>query len=261
MRNLSTKALILITAVLGLLLIVYVFIGSKSNRDDPGEQVRCSSREAFELVEAELFRRAAALRRTADPNFQKLAQYSIVRAGSKIVRDADQGSGTVACTGSIVLDLPPGVEVVGGRRSMEGKVEYVLAGGGGGALQLRGLSNADALIVPLAAVTTNGSASGQPLAVPARTEDLDVNGTQPQLGQAPPPRTQPPPLQPRPGLPRDQPSPLEQDRRFNPSGPQLRRSRRKNRKPSLFGKYRRWHSPRQGQPRLPNQQPRRPQWR
>ena len=58
MRRLSISPLVLITAVLALLLIAYVFSGV---REPPTSDVRCSSRGSLDLVKAELFRRAAAV--------------------------------------------------------------------------------------------------------------------------------------------------------------------------------------------------------
>jgi hypothetical protein len=98
-----------------------------------------------------------------------------------VLRDADERSGTVTCTGAIALDLPPGVEVIGGRRSLSGKVRYVLAGERNRAPQLRSLSNADSLTVPLATVATSGSASGQQLAPPpVQPDPAEMNSAEAQ---------------------------------------------------------------------------------
>jgi hypothetical protein len=166
MRHLSTSAPVLVTAILSLLLIAYVFLSGSGSGKDNAQQARCASREAFALVKADLFRRAAALRPTNGPEFAKLADYAVVRSSSKILRNTDRRSGTVTCTGDIVLDLPPGVEVVGGRRSLGAKMRYQLAGPPRQALALQDLSGFEPITIPLAAVTTSGSATGERLAPP-----------------------------------------------------------------------------------------------
>jgi hypothetical protein len=150
--------------VLSLMLLAYVFLGG-SPKEKADRSVRCSSAQVHDLIKAELFRQAAALRRSNDPAFQKLADYSVLRLGSQVVRKPGEDSRSAACSGTLVLDLPPGVEVIGGRRSLEAKLNYVVAGQQSGPPQLRSLSNADAITVPLATVTTSGSAPG-PLAAP-----------------------------------------------------------------------------------------------
>ena len=62
----------------------------------------------------------------------------------------DSSTGAVNCSGSLSLDLPPGVAVVGGRRTLTSDVDYTVqpaADGSGNVVLLR---NADAIITPLA---------------------------------------------------------------------------------------------------------------
>ena len=62
----------------------------------------------------------------------------------------DSATGAVNCSGSLSLDLPPGVAVVGGRRTLTADVDYTVqpaADGSGNVVLLR---NADAIVAPLA---------------------------------------------------------------------------------------------------------------
>ena len=64
----------------------------------------------------------------------------------------DSKTQAVSCSGSLSLDLPPGVGVVGGRRTLSADVDYVVqqaADGSGPVVMLR---NADAIIAPLATI-------------------------------------------------------------------------------------------------------------
>lgn len=166
MERLRDNLPVLVTAVLSLMLLAYVFLGG-SPKELADRTVRCSSSQAHELIKTELFRQAAVLRRSNDPAFQKLAGYSVLRLGSQVVRKPGKDSGGATCSGTLVLDLPPGVEVIGGRRSLAAKLTYVVSGQQSGPLQLRSLGNADAITVPLSTVTTTGRAPGPLVAPPA----------------------------------------------------------------------------------------------
>ena len=62
----------------------------------------------------------------------------------------DSTTGAVHCSGSLSLDLPPGVAVVGGRRTLTADVDYSVQQAADGSGPVVFLSNADAIITPLA---------------------------------------------------------------------------------------------------------------
>jgi len=67
-----------------------------------------------------------------------------------LMESEDMSTGAVMFSGSLSLDLPPGVAAVGGRRTLMSDVDYTVqqaADGSGTAVLLR---NADAIITPLA---------------------------------------------------------------------------------------------------------------
>ena len=190
MRPLSTMARLIIAGVLALLLIVYVFGGGSSTKADAGPH--CTSQQALDQVKGELFRRAAGVRGTSDPGFDAVARYSVVRAGSRLVRRHYPRSDKVTCTGSIALDLPPGAAVVGGRRTLAANLAYDIAPGPKGSVRLLSLDQADAIVVPLASVSNSSSEQGEmPLQAP------QANGT---VGEMPPsaPQSMAPPPPPGP---------------------------------------------------------------
>ena len=200
MRDSSTTAAIAATAILALLLIAYVFVGGSPGGTDRAPH--CPSQQALEQVKAELFRRAAAVRGTTDASFDAVEKYSVLRAGSRLVRRHHRGSDKVTCTGSLVLDLPPGAAVAGGRHSIASRVAYDLAPQSGGAVRLMMLSKADDLVVPLATVSNALGQAGQAPAAPPQPNEQQANGPPPPPVQIAPP---PFPTRPRPQAPTEPP--------------------------------------------------------
>ena len=206
MRPFSTTAAILVAGVLALLLIVYVFAGGGAAQADRSHH--CTSAQALDEVKAELFRRAAAIRGTTGPGFTNVANYSAIHADSRLLRRHHAGSATVTCSGTLALDLPPGVAVVGGRRSLAGALTYNLAPAGDGTARLLTLSKADQIVIPLATLSNAGSQSAQPLqpAPPAaQPQPNSQPAPPPQAVPAPPPRPAPPPPQPHAAAPKQPP--------------------------------------------------------
>lgn len=114
---------------------------------DPGAD--CSSRSTRDLVKRELFRRAAELRGSDSAPFERLARHALIRIDPSSRGEAGQDPGTVRCRASVALDLPPGVAVTGGRRSLTAEIGYSLlpARNGGGSVSL---SDVGLIVAPLA---------------------------------------------------------------------------------------------------------------
>lgn len=158
MPRLSTPVALLITAVLAALLIFYVFSGGDSGADEGSRSrsaAQCASQQIHEQIKRELFRRAAVVRGGNDPAFAQVGAYSVVRATAPAARQETGRSGA-NCTAAIVLDLPPGVEVIGGRRSLAAKVEYQVVASAQGQGRLSELGNADPIVLPLATIGQTG---------------------------------------------------------------------------------------------------------
>jgi len=191
-RRLSTSPAIIIAAALGLLLVAYVLMDGTRERTD--RKPHCATQEALNQVKAELFRRAAAVRGASGAGLIAVSGQAVVRAPSRMVRQHHRGSDRVTCRGSIVLDLPPGIAVPGGRRSLSSNVLYDLKPGSSRTAQLLMLSKAEAIVVRLAAVFQVGSRYAGPTTnvLPRAEQSRPINqppaeSPQPNAGTRPAP--------------------------------------------------------------------------
>ncbi len=186
MRRLTTTQIGLIVA--GLLILIFaIWIASSTRGTNPDRlpdanatatrtvspQQRCAAQPTYDLIKRELFRRAAALRGSDQAAFGKLADYAVVRIDRPLLTNEDEGTGAVGCTGSLTLDLPPGVAVVGGRRTLASDIGYTLQGAADGNGQVLTLTNVDAIVTPLATLARVGGQALDPLApAPVQNDPL-----------------------------------------------------------------------------------------
>ena len=154
---------VLAAIVLGVLILLIVammlFAGRNGEDDRLGNEVtasredpeqRCSSRATYDQIKRELFRRAAALRGSDQAVFGNIAGYSTIRMEAPALSDESGETDAVTCNGALTLDLPPGVAVVGGRRSLSADVLYTIQPAADGSGSVVTLANADDIITPLA---------------------------------------------------------------------------------------------------------------
>ena len=151
-----------IALIAGLLLLVFLVAYFATNRNSdqdkltnvavttstgpaPSREKLCASNSTYDSIKRELFRRAAQSRGSDQAAYDRLAAFAVVRMENPVMETEDQASGAVNCSGSLSLDLPPGVEVAGGRHSLMSNVDYTVDANGN--VELR---NADAIIAPLA---------------------------------------------------------------------------------------------------------------
>ena len=138
MRKLNPTALALLGVAL-LLLILWLFASRRSSDEDKlignvaTEQApqsaadnRCASKATYGLIKRELFRRADELRRSDQAVYERLAGYAVLRMENAVMVSEDREHGEVNCSGTLFLDLPPGVAVAGGRRSLTANIDYTL---------------------------------------------------------------------------------------------------------------------------------------
>ena len=161
---------------------------------DPAK--RCGAQATYDLIKRELFRRAAALRGSDQAAFDKLAGFAVVRMERPLLESDDERTGSVECSGSLTLELPPGVAVVGGRRTLDAEIGYQLQRSADGNGEVLTLTRADAIIAPLATLARVGGAAIDPLAPPP------ADPLAPAAEPAPvAPAPAPPPLAPAPSPP------------------------------------------------------------
>jgi len=161
----------------------------------------CASPQTYDLIKRELFRRAAQLRGSDQTAFDQLSTYAVVRMENPVMESQDRATQAVNCSGSLSLDLPPGVAVVGGRRTLNSDVDYTIQPAADGSGNIVLLRNADAIIAPLATLARVGQTAPVPAA--------------PTPGPAPSPSAPvqtPPVAPPRPPAAQSTPSPAVQRR-------------------------------------------------
>jgi hypothetical protein len=110
----------------------------------------CASSATYDLIKRELFRRAAEIRGSDQGAFDRLSAYAVVRMDNPVMESQDATTGAVNCSGSLSIDLPPGVAVIGGRRTLNSDVDYTVTTAADGSGPVVLLRNADAIITPLA---------------------------------------------------------------------------------------------------------------
>jgi uncharacterized protein YecT (DUF1311 family) len=151
------------------------------------------------LIKRDLFRRAAQVRGADQAAFDSLAAHAAIRMERPVMEREDEDRGAVFCSGALSLDLPPGVAVVGGRRTLAADIDYSLQRAADRSGEVLTLSNADAIITPLATLARTGAP--QPPAAPlsptdpgyVEPADAPSPGSPPAGAQPPPSTLQPPP--------------------------------------------------------------------
>jgi hypothetical protein len=151
--------------------------GNSASASDPAKL--CASKATYDLIKRDLFRRAAQVRGSDQQAFDNLANYAAVRMENPVMESEDKSTGAVNCSASLALDLPPGVAVAGGRRTLTSDVDYTVqpaADGSGNVVLLR---NADAIVTPLATLARVNQP--QPGAEPTTPEQPVAEETAPDV--------------------------------------------------------------------------------
>ena len=156
----------------------------------PASEKACASKSTYDLIKRDLFRRAAQVRGSDQAAYEQLSTAAVLRMENPVMEGEDSSTDAVNCSGSLSLDLPPGVVVVGGRRTLTADVDYSVqpAADGSGPVVL--LRNAEAIVTPLATLSKT--------AQPAQTSSAAaVNEAEPAPAtggetQAPPSTAAPP---------------------------------------------------------------------
>jgi hypothetical protein len=207
-RNLNWTTIALVGGLVLLVLLVAYFAATRNPDQDkltnteltkssaPDREKLCGSQATYDLIKRELFRRAAQVRGSDQGAYDRLSGYAVVRMENPVMESQNKDTGAVNCSGSLTLDLPPGVAVVGGRRTLASDIDYTVqqaADGSGLVVQLR---NADAIVTPLATLSRVAQPA-PPIATPVETNEATP---------APQPQEQPNTTAPAPASPAPQPS-------------------------------------------------------
>jgi hypothetical protein len=185
-RKLNWTMIALIGGLALLVLVIAYFATRRSADQDkltkanvtastsPSREKLCASQATYDLIKRDLFRRAAQLRGSDQAAYDQISTAAVVRMENPVMESEDSTNRAVHCSGSLSLDLPPGIAVVGGRRTLTAEVDYSVqqAADGSGPVVL--LSNADAIITPLATLVR----TAQPL--PKTNTVIEQNGVAPQ---------------------------------------------------------------------------------
>lgn len=164
-----------------------------STATDPSKL--CASNSTYNLIKRDIFRRAAQVRGSDQATYDKLSNYAVLRMENPVMESQDAANNAVNCSGSLAIDLPPGLGVVGGRRTLNADVDYTVqpaADGSGNAVILR---NANSIITPLATLARLNEAAS---AAPAPPDELnqaappEPGGSTPSDTRAPSDEPQPP---------------------------------------------------------------------
>jgi hypothetical protein len=152
-----------------------------STGTNPARDKLCASSATYDLIKRDLFRRAAQVRGSDQAAFAKVSGVAVVRMENPVAESQDSSTGAVNCSGSLSLDLPPGVAVVGGRRTLTADVDYTVSPAADGSGNVVLIRNADAIVTPLATLAqVNEPAAQQPQEVTTINEGApEANSMQP----------------------------------------------------------------------------------
>ena len=131
---------------------------------DPAK--RCATKATYELIKRDLFRRAAQVRGSDQAAYDQIAAAAVLRVENPVLENEDGSTGALNCSATFYLDLPPGVAVIGGRRTLMSDVDYTVQRAADDSADVVLLRNADPIITPLATLAR----VGQPLPAPGATD-------------------------------------------------------------------------------------------
>lgn len=199
MERPNNTTLALLGGVAALLILLALFAASRnmeqdklgdsasfSAADNPDLNRACSGQAIYDQIKRALFRQAAQVRGKDAPAYEQLAVAASVRMENAVAEG--QSGELVDCSGSLSIDLPPGVATVAGRHMLMSDIYYGVALSPGGGKQVVQLRNANMLVDSLATLTLIVPPTApmpQPIAeVPMN--DLGIDQTPPSVDPAAP---------------------------------------------------------------------------
>lgn len=164
MERPNNTTLALLGGVAALLILLAMFAASRNMEqdklgdstsyaaaDNPDLNRACSGQAIYDQIKRALFRQAAQVRGKDAPAYEQLAVAASVRMENAVAEG--QSGELVDCSGSLSIDLPPGVATVAGRHMLMSDIYYGVALSPGGGKQVVQLRNANMLVDSLATLT------------------------------------------------------------------------------------------------------------
>jgi hypothetical protein len=133
--------------------------------DKAGQQA-CASTAAYDQLKGTLFTDALKVRSTDPENLNTLASHSVVRMEDPVVKQRDASSGAIACSGTFILELPPGAEsAFGGQRRLTADIDYTARPAADGSGLVYQINGAERIMAQLADFNLQGRSFVPPLEV------------------------------------------------------------------------------------------------
>ena len=169
-RGVNTTLIALLGGIALLLLLLWLFASGRGADQDrltgnqlsneaaraPASQEKlCASVRTYDLIKRDLFRRAAQLRGGDQVAYDSIAAAAVIRMENPVMESENQGAAN--CSALLSLDLPPGVAVAGGRRTLTANIDYSVRQAADGSGTVAVLQNADAIVGPLATLARVGA--------------------------------------------------------------------------------------------------------
>ena len=174
MQRLSPTVLAAIAlGALILLIVGMMVVGNRSSDDDrltnegraaqENPEQRCASQATYNLIKRDLFRQASTLRGSGQAAFDSIAASSSIRVEAPLLRDDNASSGSVTCNATVTIDLPPGLAVTGGRKTLSADVLYTVEPAADSSGNVVTLTNAEEIVTPLATLGRIAAVQTDPL--------------------------------------------------------------------------------------------------
>lgn len=112
----------------------------------------CASAATYNRLKEVAFEEAVRIRNADPANLDTLATHSVVRMENPVVKSQDEALNVTVCTGTFILELPPGAErAFGGERRLTAEIEYSAQRAADGSGLVYQISGAEPIIYKLAA--------------------------------------------------------------------------------------------------------------
>ena len=173
--------------------------GEKSEKElaeERRERLRkaCASEGTYARLKELIFDQASRLREGDPRDLDPIAAGSVVRMEEPLVKSRDEDLNVTVCTGTFVLELPPGAEnAFDGMRRVSAEVEYAAQAAADGSGLVYQMSGAEPIVYRLATV----GLSGRALPRIAQAEPVPIPAVEPPAAE-PRPAPEPEPPAPRP---------------------------------------------------------------